>query len=168
MNVSRRHFMALSLLVAGSIMLAACGSNSRTNTSGGSGGAASPTLRAQNVGNLGMVLVDSSGMTLYLLKDETAARIMCTGSCATQWPPLTITSGVQPTVGSGVTGKVGTVQRPDGTLQVTYDGKPLYTFVGDSGSGQASGQGVSNFFAATPAGSSGSGSQSGSSSGYYP
>jgi predicted lipoprotein with Yx(FWY)xxD motif len=167
MNVSRKHILALPLLVAGSVLLAACGSNSTTNTSSGSGSAASPTLRAQNVGNLGMVLVDPSGMTLYVLKGETAAHIMCTGSCAAQWPPLTIASGVQPTVGSGVTGQVGTVKRPDGTLQVTYDGMPLYTFVGDSGAGQASGQGVANFFAATAASSSGSGSQSGS-GGYYP
>jgi predicted lipoprotein with Yx(FWY)xxD motif len=166
MNVSRKHIMALSLVVAGSVLFAACGSNSTTNSSSG-GGSASPTLRAQDVGNLGMVLVDPSGMTLYVLKGETAAHIMCTGSCAAQWPPLAIASGVQPTVGSGVTGQVGTVKRPDGTMQVTYDGKPLYTFVGDSGAGQASGQGVANFFAATAAGSSGSGSQSGS-GGYYP
>jgi predicted lipoprotein with Yx(FWY)xxD motif len=167
MNISQKRTFALALLVAGSVMLAACGSNSTTNSSSG-GGAAAPTLRAETVGNLGMVLVDSNGMTLYFLKGETASNIQCTGTCATQWPPLTVASGVQPTVGDGVTGQVGTVQRSDGTLQVTYDGKPLYTFVGDSGSGQASGQGVSNFFAATPsAGSSGSGSQSGS-SGYYP
>jgi predicted lipoprotein with Yx(FWY)xxD motif len=169
MNVSRRRILRLAFLVAVSLALAACGSSSTTNSSNGSGGSASPTLRAQKVGSLGMVLVDTSGMTLYFLKGETAANIQCTGSCADQWPPLTIASGVQPTVGDGVTGQVGTVQRPDGTLQVTYDGKPLYTFVGDSGAGQASGQGVSNFFAATAAaGSRGSGSQSGSSSGYYP
>jgi predicted lipoprotein with Yx(FWY)xxD motif len=165
MNVSRRRTLGLALAAAASVLLAACGSNSTTNAS--SGGGNSPTLRAQNVGNLGMVLVDTSGMTLYFLKGETAANIQCTGSCATQWPPLTIASGVQPTVGDGVTGQVGTAQRPDGTLQVTYDGKPLYTFVGDSGAGQASGQGVSNFFAVTASGSSGSGSGSGS-SGYYP
>lgn len=158
--------MAFALVVVGSVLLAACGSNSTTNASSGSG--ASPTIQAQNVGNLGMVLVDSTGMTLYFLKGETAAAIKCTGSCATEWPPLTVTSGVQPTVGSGVPGQVGTVQRPDGSLQVTYDDKPLYTFVGDSGAGQATGQGVANFFAATPAAGSSTGSQSDSSGGYYP
>jgi len=168
MSVSRRVTMGVGLLVAGSVALAACGSNATTSASSGSGGSASPTLRAQKVGSLGSVLVNSSGMTLYFLKGETAGNIRCTGSCATQWPPLTVAAGVEPTAASGVPGQVGTTQRPDGTLQVTYDGKPLYTFVGDSGAGQASGQGVSNFFAATPAGSSGSGSQSGSSSGYYP
>jgi predicted lipoprotein with Yx(FWY)xxD motif len=169
MNVSRKPIMAFSLLVAGSVLLAACGSKSTTNASSGSGGPGSPTIRAQEVGNLGTVLVNSTGLTLYFLKGETASDIQCTGSCATEWPPLTVTNGVQPTVASGVPGQVGTVQRPDGSLQVIYDGKPLYTFVGDSGSGQATGQGVANFFAATPTGSSSqSGSQGDSSGGYYP
>jgi predicted lipoprotein with Yx(FWY)xxD motif len=163
-SASRRSILAVAVVVAGSVLLAACGSSSTAN----SGGSASPTLRAQKVGDLGTVLVNSSGLTLYFLKGETAANIMCTGSCASEWPPLTIASGAQPTVGSGVPGQAGTVQRPDGSLQVTYEGKPLYTFAGDSGSGQASGQGVANFFAATPTGSTSSGSQSGSSGGYYP
>jgi predicted lipoprotein with Yx(FWY)xxD motif len=167
MNVFRKPILALTVLVAGSVLLGACASNSTTNSSSGGGGATSPTLRAQKVGNLGTVLVNSGGLTLYFLKGETAAHIQCTGSCATNWPPLTVASGVKPTLASGVSGQVATVQRSDGSLQVTYEGKPLYTFVGDSGPGQATGQGVANFFAATPAGSAGT-SGSGSTGGYYP
>jgi predicted lipoprotein with Yx(FWY)xxD motif len=167
MNAFRKPILALTVVAVGSVLLGACASSSTANSSSGSAGSASPTLRAQKVGSIGSVLVDSSGLTLYFLKGETAANIQCTGSCATNWPPLTVASGVKPTVGSGVSGKAGTVQRPDGSLQVTYDGKPLYTFAGDSGPGDASGQGVANFFAATPTGSTGN-PGSGSSGGYYP
>jgi hypothetical protein len=63
---------------------------------------------------------------------------MCTGSCATYWPPV-----VGPvTAGSGVTGTLGIITRAGGTMQATYDGHPLYTYVGDSGPGQAKGNGL--------------------------
>ena len=164
MNVSRKAMLGLAVVVAGSVLLAACGSSSTTNSSSGSGGSASATVQAGKVPTLGTVLVNAKGLTLYFLKGETAGNIMCTGSCATTWPPLTVASGAQPTAGSGVTGQLGTTKRPDGSVQVTYNGKPLYTFDGDSGPGQASGQGVANFFAATPTGSTGN---SGSNGGAY-
>ena len=66
---------------------------------------------------------------------DTATISKCTGSCAAYWPPVTGT----PTAEPGVTGKLGTIKRPDGTVQATYDGHPLYTYVGDSGPGQAHG-----------------------------
>jgi len=158
--VKPRGFLAVAGVAAATTLLAACGkSTTTTNTSAGgstSAGSTTATVEAKNVPGVGMVLVDSKGLTLYYLKGETTSHITCSGGCAIAWPPLVISAGIQPTAGSGVTGQLGTVNRPDGGgLQVTYDGSPLYTFASDT-AGQATGQGVSNFFAMTPAGASGS------------
>src|SRR5205823_697777 len=85
----------------------------------------------------------------------------CTGACAAAWPPLRVTG--QPTVASGVTGSlVGTTSRSDGNPQVTYNGHPLYLYVGDQKAGDTNGQGVSAFggawFTLSPTGDQVSGS----------
>ena len=84
------------------------------------------------------VVTDSKGMTLYWFVPDTSSASKCTGSCATYWPPVTGPA----TAGSGVTGMLGTITRPDGTAQATYDGHPLYTYAGDSAPGQAKGNGL--------------------------
>jgi predicted lipoprotein with Yx(FWY)xxD motif len=165
MRLGPRRMVALTGLLVGTVLLTACGSSPSQPSTGGPG--STPTVRVEQVANVGMVLVDSRGFTLYYLKGETATSIHCTGACASTWPPLTIPSGEQPTAGPSVPGKLATIQRPDGSLQVTYEGAPLYTFTGDSGPGQAAGQGVENFFVVSPTGAIGnSGSSPGSSTGY--
>jgi predicted lipoprotein with Yx(FWY)xxD motif len=155
-----RWFLRVAAVAIAAAVFGAC-AKSTTTANPGAGDASSPastaaTVEAKSVPGVGMVLVDSNGLTLYYLKGETASSIMCTGGCASAWPPLVVPAGTQPTAGSGVTGQLGTVSRPDGAgLQVTYEGSPLYTFASDS-AGQASGQGVSGFFAMTPAGATGS------------
>src|SRR5262249_54373307 len=101
--------------------------------------------------------------------------VKCLGSCASQWPPLVVAAGAKPVPGPGVTASLlGTVTRPDGKLQVTYAGLPLYLFAGDKKAGGGKGQGLSGVWhALTPAGSvvtksvtvSSGGGTSGSSSG---
>ena len=81
------------------------------------------------------VLTNTNGLTLYWFAPDTPATSKCTGSCTAYWPPIT----GNPQAGPGVTGKLGTIKRPGGDLQATYDGHPLYTYVGDSGPGQANG-----------------------------
>lgn len=97
-----------------------------------------------NVQKLGMVLVDSEGMTLYDFHKDKGTTSSCYGPCAEGWPPM-LTEG-EPTVGNGaVASKLGTTERKDGTIQVTYAGHPLYTFVEDKGPGEANGNDVTAF-----------------------
>ena len=93
--------------------------------------------------SLGKILDDAEGRTLYVFQADTGTTSNCSGACATNWPPLT---SAKPTVGKGASASmVGTTKRSDGKTQVTYNGHPLYTFAGDSGPGDTSGQGVKAF-----------------------
>jgi predicted lipoprotein with Yx(FWY)xxD motif len=84
------------------------------------------------------VLTNAQGMTLYWFAPDTSTASHCEGSCATYWPPVAGPA----TAGSGVSGTLGTITRPDGTKQATYNGHPLYTYAGDSAPGQDKGNGV--------------------------
>jgi predicted lipoprotein with Yx(FWY)xxD motif len=89
----------------------------------------------------GRILADAKGMALYTATGDTASKSGCTGGCLTVWPPLLLPAGEsQPVAGPGVSG-LGTFMRPEGT-QVTYHGKPLYTWFKDTSPGQVTGQGV--------------------------
>ena len=92
------------------------------------------TLKTATIGGVD-VLTNADGLTLYWFAPDTSTSSACTGSCAVYWPPV---SG-SPTAGPGVTGKLGAIERPGGGLQATYDGHPLYTYIGDSHPGQANG-----------------------------
>lgn len=149
---------AVGRVAAGLLLVAfvasACSSNgsSSTTTSSGSTGttgstsatttSSALTVAAKAVSKVGTVLVGPSGDTLYHDDADSQTHIACTGGCAQAWPPLTVSSGQRPELASGVPGTVGTVKRPDGTTQVTYNGLPLYYYSGDSSPGQANGQGL--------------------------
>jgi predicted lipoprotein with Yx(FWY)xxD motif len=92
------------------------------------------TLKTARIGSVD-VLANADGLTLYWFVPDTTTSSKCFGSCAIYWPPV---SG-SPAAGPGVTGKLGTIKRPGGGLQATYDGHPLYTYIGDRGPGQANG-----------------------------
>jgi predicted lipoprotein with Yx(FWY)xxD motif len=81
------------------------------------------------------VLANAKGLTLYSFAPDTPTTSKCYGSCAAYWPPVTGTAATSP----GVPGRIGTIKRTDGSKQVTYNGHPLYTYVGDSAPGQARG-----------------------------
>ncbi len=100
--------------------------------------------------SLGKVLATSKGRTLYLYTSDGRNKSMCTGSCASVWPPL-LTKG-KPVAGMGVKKSLlGTAER--GTkLQVTYNGHPLYTYTGDSKAGQTNGEGSGGFFVVNASG----------------
>ena len=94
-------------------------------------------LQAESVGGVS-VLANAKGFTLYWFVPDTATRSNCNGSCAVYWPPVKGPA----TAGPGVTGKLGTIKRSDGSTQATYNGHPLYTYVGDTAPGQARGNGL--------------------------
>jgi predicted lipoprotein with Yx(FWY)xxD motif len=146
-----RHLLKLSLpAIAVSLLIAACGSSSSSNTTSSAAStspAAATSSESSNVvvktasdPTLGTILVDSQGMTLYHLSGEQNGKFICTSSaCLGVWHPLTAPSSG--TTGSEV-GSLGTVKRPEGTMQVTYKGTPLYTFTGDQQPGETKGQGI--------------------------
>jgi predicted lipoprotein with Yx(FWY)xxD motif len=118
--------------------------SSESSEAGSSGEAGSAVVSLGNAQKLGMVLVDSNGMTLYDFHKDKGTTSSCYSPCAEGWPPL-LTEG-EATVGNGATAsKLGTTERKDGTTQVTYAGHPLYTFVEDKKPGEANGNDVSAF-----------------------
>jgi predicted lipoprotein with Yx(FWY)xxD motif len=137
------------------LVLAACnssGSKSSSTTTtapnpSGSGVAGAqgvaPVVKTASNAQFGAILVDANGATLYTLTNNGKA-VPCTSSaCVAAWPPLLLPAGVTTATGTGVTG-LGTASVPGGTI-VTQAGLPLYRFSGDSGTGQANGDGISNF-----------------------
>jgi predicted lipoprotein with Yx(FWY)xxD motif len=91
-------------------------------------------LKSRDIGGVNL-LTDAGGLTLYWFAPDTSTKSACYGSCAAYWPPVTGT----PSAGPGVTGMLGTITRTGGTVQATYDGHPLYTYIGDNAPGQAGG-----------------------------
>ncbi len=138
--------------LAASLTLAACGSSSSKSssssqaattpagtTSASSGATAAVVKTASNATLGATVLVNAQGMTLYSLSGEHGGKFICTSStCTAVWHPLSASAGTP----SGSVGSLGTVKRPDGTVQVTYKGMPLYTFAQDQGPGEDKGQGI--------------------------
>jgi predicted lipoprotein with Yx(FWY)xxD motif len=131
--------------LAAALGLAACGGSNDSNATAASPPAGNDTVAASTIGG-NTVLVDSDGRALYTPEQEANGKIMCTGSCESIWMPLTVSGSANPTASADVTGKVGTVKRPDGTEQVTIDGAPLYTFAEDGGPGQVTGDGFADQF----------------------
>lgn len=122
-----------------------------TTASGGKEAAAGTSafyeVKTGRVPSLGTVLVDGQGLTLYMfVPDHQRGRSTCYGPCASAWPPLRLPSGTSVPVAGGRADAslLGTTSRTDGGLQVTYNGWPLYLWVGDTEPGQATGQGLDN------------------------
>ena len=134
--------MRAALAAAGALSLIALavlgGSVAAATSAPASGPASAPgtpaVLKTATIGRV-TVLTNAKGLTLYWFATDTSARSVCYGTCAAYWPPVTGT----PVAGPGVTGRTGTISRTGGGTQVTYDGHPLYTYVGDTAPGQASG-----------------------------
>lgn len=92
---------------------------------------------------LGTYLIASNGMTLYRYTKDTKGVSNCTGQCAVNWPPYALPSGnFLGNLQAGVNGDVGSLKRADGSMQVTYDGQPLYFYAKDTASGSTTGEGV--------------------------
>ena len=129
-----------------------------TGASAASAAAASPGggeayVVAVASGAVGSYITGENGKTLYTFALDSAGKSTCTDACATKWPPFTMAAADTLKPDSGVTGKLSTFARPDGTLQVALDGAPLYYFAADAKAGDTNGQGVGGkWFVASPAG----------------
>jgi predicted lipoprotein with Yx(FWY)xxD motif len=134
--------LALPAVAAATAVLAACSSSGTSSTDGGSTSTSSPaattagSLKTATIGGA-TVLTSGKGFTLYSFAPDTPTKSNCNGTCAQNWPPVT-----GPATASGVTGTFGTIKRADGSIQASFDGHPLYTFVGDTAPGQAKGNGL--------------------------
>jgi predicted lipoprotein with Yx(FWY)xxD motif len=124
----------LALVVLGGSVAAV---NTGAGAATGGSGASANTLGTQSIGGV-TVLTNAKGLTLYTFAPDKPDKSTCYGSCAAYWPPVkgpvTVAAGV-----TGVTGKLGTTKRTDGSLQATYNGRPLYTYIADTAPGQAKG-----------------------------
>lgn len=140
-----RLIVKLIPVVAVSSLLAACGSSSSSSSSpaasASSSSAPTAVVKTASVSSLGAsVLVNAQGLTLYHLSGEQGGKWICTSAaCVKVWHPLAAPTGASP---GGSVGSLGTVKRPDGAVQVTFKGLPLYTFAGDTKPGEAKGQGI--------------------------
>jgi len=130
--------------LAATLLIAACGSSTSSGGStstaaapASSAAASSSALKTTKIGGA-TVLTNAKGFTLYWFVPDTPTTSKCNGSCATYWPPVKGPA----TAGAGVTGKLGTITRSDGSVQATYNGHPLYTYVADGAPGQAKGNGL--------------------------
>jgi predicted lipoprotein with Yx(FWY)xxD motif len=149
-----RKILGAAGIAAIALTAAACGSSGSSSSSTPAAGSsstpaasnpassASPassgtTLNATTIGGK-QVLTNGKGMTVYWFVPDTSTTSKCTGTCATYWPPVLGPA----TAGSGVTGKLSTITRPDGTTQATYNGHPLYTYIADTSPGQDKGNGI--------------------------
>jgi predicted lipoprotein with Yx(FWY)xxD motif len=165
-----KKLLMLGAALAASILVAACGGGSSESAAPASGGG--KTVAVMSMDGIGKVLVDSSGKALYASDLEADGKVHWTSRSF--WKPLTVDSGT-PTAAAGV-GKLGIIKRPDGSRQVTDNGRLLYTFTEDS-PGKAEGNGFSDdsngehfTWNAVLAGgkvASSSGSQGGGSSGQF-
>jgi predicted lipoprotein with Yx(FWY)xxD motif len=158
----------LAVIALAALLLAACGRSSGSTSSGGGSPSPSGTalsVQTDSVSGIGTVLANGAGLTLYHNTKETGTKIVCTGGCASFWPPVLATGSLPQDTGM-IKGTFGTIMRPEGTTQLTINGMPLYTYSGDSASGQATGQGIQGvWFAVSASGTSTSGAGVGGSSG---
>jgi predicted lipoprotein with Yx(FWY)xxD motif len=170
MNTIRTYGTILALAAAAVLLLAACG-----GSGDGGGSSAAPTVSVDTVDGVGEVLVDADGAALYAADQEAAGTALCVEACAGIWEPLTVSAGETPTGADGLDGDLGVASRPDGTRQVTFDGRLLYRFVEDPAPGAVTGNGFADTFAgraftwhvATPSGVSTSSANSDSSGGGF-
>jgi predicted lipoprotein with Yx(FWY)xxD motif len=138
----RTVWLASAAVTAAALSVAACGSSSSSSSgpasapsSAASGSALSASALKTTTIDGATVLTNTQGFTLYMFAPDTGTASKCNGSCAQIWPPIT----GRVIAGPGITGTLGTIKRADGATQATYNGHPLYTYIGDTHPGQANG-----------------------------
>ena len=126
--------LAVAALVLLGVAVAGASSAAPAATSTGTGTSTATGLKTTTIDGA-TVLTNAKGFTLYSFAPDTPTVSKCYGSCAAYWPPVTGTAPASP----GLPGTVATISRTGGARQLTYNGHPLYTYIGDSAPGQANG-----------------------------
>ena len=152
---SRHLLSGMASLLGPALVLAACQT----------GGVGSPTMAATRGGDrdalvtlgdspqVGEHVVDAEGQSLYVFLNDSPGTSACEGGCLDAWPPASVAEGTSLAIGEGISGELGTLERADGTLQLTLDGWPLYRYAGDADPGEVTGEGVGGvWFVARPDG----------------
>lgn len=157
----KKPFLASCVLtLIAALAFVGCGDSNSSNSGGGYGSDRESTAKpaaseapeeasvaivsAASVPSLGKVIVNAKGLTLYDFHKDKGGKSACYGACAKVWPPLL--TGGKPQVGEGaMASKLGTTERKNGTLQVTYAGWPLYTYEADAKPGEAKGNDIDSF-----------------------
>jgi predicted lipoprotein with Yx(FWY)xxD motif len=135
------------------LVLAACQGPGAGSPSAAASAAGDATLAVAESAELGEHVVDTEGWTLYIFLNDSPGQSVCAGDCAETWPPATVEDGDDLT-GDGVTGEIATIERDDGSLQLTLEGWPLYRYAADEAPGDTTGEGVGDvWFVARPDGS---------------
>ena len=134
-----RVLLALLALGAAAAVLAACSSSGTSSSGSATSSPAAATTGGLKTAKIGSatVLTNAKGFTLYSFAPDTPTKSNCNGACAKFWPPVKGALSA-----SGVKGTFGTIKRSDGSIQASFDGHPLYTYVGDKAPGQAKGNGL--------------------------
>ena len=140
--MTRRHTAITARLGRLGALVALAGASALATTAT-AGAASSATITVAHNKTWGTILETGSGRAVYAFSKDTKTHSACTGACAKAWPPVLVSSGAKP-VGKGVS-HLGTIKRSGGQVQVTYEGIPLYTFIGDSHAGQVAGNTTDNF-----------------------
>jgi predicted lipoprotein with Yx(FWY)xxD motif len=169
--MKKGHLAVIAFAVLGALVVAGCGSSntettgetssggntesassgaaygggeSSSSTTSGEGSGGTTFVSTGKGGDLGQVVIDSEGMTLYDFHNDKGTTSSCYGGCEKAWPPA-IASGEPSAKGGAQASMLGTTERKDGTMQVTYNGHPLYTFIEDKKSGEANGNDAKAF-----------------------
>jgi predicted lipoprotein with Yx(FWY)xxD motif len=138
-NGAKETSMRIRMAAAAGVAVVAMGAAACSSSSSGTGaGSGTPSALKTSTVNGVSVVTNAQGFTLYSFAPDTATASKCAGACAQIWPPVTGPAAA----GQGVTGTLGTITRPDGSRQVTYNGHPLYTYTADTAAGQAKGNGL--------------------------
>lgn len=126
-----------------------------TMTPAGGDASGGETVIVTDDDELGAIITDAEGVSLYTFEPDEPGVSNCAGDCAAAWPPLVLDSG-EPVAGEGVGGELTLIERDDGTMQVALDGQPLYYFAGDAAPGDTNGEGVGGVWFVVEAGDSAS------------
>lgn len=141
--------VAAAVLAGGGAAAGVALAGSPTGAAYGSAPASAAAPAATGIGTAtlkpGTALVDGAGRSVYLFEADTGATSNCNGQCAQIWPPVLVGGAAPMPTGGAQAALLGTTARADGTKQVTYNGHPLYYFMGDKAPGDARGQGINRF-----------------------